>query len=41
MVVFLLHEMVAAQVYDMLGVLFFEKGVFLLYVMVASQLYDM
>ena len=33
--------MVAAQLCDMLGVLFFEKGVFLLYVMVASKLYDM
>ena len=39
--VFLLHEMVAAQLYDRCGVLLFNKGVFLLYEMVAAQLYDM
>ena len=42
--------MVAAQLYDMCGVLLlddrcgvllFDKGVFLLYEMVAAQLYDM
>ena len=33
--------MVAAQLYDMCGVLLLEKGVFLLYEMVAAQLYDM
>ena len=33
--------MVAAQLYDMCGVLLFEKGFFLLYEMVAAQLYDM
>jgi hypothetical protein len=33
--------MVAAQLYDMSGVLLLEKGFFLLYEMVAAQLYDM
>ena len=39
--VFLFYEMVAAQLYDMSGVLLLQKGVFLLYEMVAAQLYDM
>ena len=41
--VFLLYEMVmvAAQLYDMCGVLLFEIGVFMLFEMVAAQLYDM
>ena len=33
--------MVAAQLYDMCGVLLFENGVFLLFEIVAAQLYDM
>ena len=39
--VFMLFEMVAAQLYDMCGVLLFEIGVFMLFEMVAAQLYDM
>ena len=39
--VFLLFEMVAAQLYDMCGVLLFKNGVFLLFEIVAAQLYDM
>ena len=33
--------MVAAQLYNMSGVLLLENGVFLLFEMVAAQLYDM
>ena len=40
-VFFCCNEMVAAQLYDMCGVLLFENGVFLLFEMVAAQLYDM
>ena len=39
--VFLWYEMVAAQLYEMSGVLLLEKVFFLLYEMVAAQFYDM